>query len=141
MLRIVQLSRGRNALVHNASDMSAGVRKPGPPAMPLGMDGAANGASRRSGAAGSRDEADDSTRGTGQSTSSQPQEQSGLTMALASGTAGSPTEAGRVSDETLDAANPALTQKSSQQTHQGQRKKGFWGYITDYIIGADKLIQ
>ena len=127
--------------MHNASDMSAGVRKPGPHAMPLGMDGAADAASRQSGAADPREEADDSTRGTGQSTSSQPQEQSGVTMAMALDTAASATEAGRVSDETLDAAKSALTQRSSQQTHQGQRKKGFWGYITDYIIGADKLIQ
>lgn len=141
MLRIVQLSRGRNALVHNTSCMSAGARKPDPPAMPLGVDGAADGASRRSGAAGPRDEADDSTWGTGQSTSSQPQEQSGIAMAMALDNTASATEAGRVSDETLDAANSAPTQRSSQQMHQGQRKKGFWGYITDYIIGADKLIQ
>ena len=133
--------RGHNALVHNASGMSAGARKAGLPAMPLGIDGAADVASRQSGAAGPRDQADDSTQGTGQTTGSQPQEQSRDTMASALDAARFPAEAGRVSDETLDAAKSALTQKSSQQTHQGQRKKGFWGYITDYIIGADKLIQ
>ena len=141
MLRVVQRCSGRNALVHTISGMSAGARKPGPPAMPLDIDGAADVASRQSGAAGPRDQADDSTQGTGRTTSSQPQEQSGITMASALDTAGSPAEAGRVSDETLDAAKSTLTQKSSQQAHQGQRKKGFWGYITDYIIGADKLIQ
>ena len=109
--------------------------------MPLGMDGAADVASRQSGAAGPRNQADDITQGTGRTTSSQPQEQSGVTTASALNPAGSPAEAGRVSDEKVDAAKSALTQKSSQQTHQGQRKKGFWGYITDYIIGADKLIQ
>ena len=45
------------------------------------------------------------------------------------------------SDEQVDAIKAALRPKSVQQVQQKQQSKGFWGYITDYITGADKLIQ
>ncbi len=45
------------------------------------------------------------------------------------------------SDEQVDAIKAALRPKAVQRDHQKQQSKGFWGYITDYITGADKLIQ
>ena len=45
------------------------------------------------------------------------------------------------SDEQVDAIKAALRPKSAQQGQHKQQSKGFWGYITDYITGADKLIQ
>lgn len=45
------------------------------------------------------------------------------------------------SDEQVDAIKAALRPKMVQQGRQKQQSKGFWGYITDYITGADKLIQ
>ena len=45
------------------------------------------------------------------------------------------------SDEQVDAIKAALRPKAVQQGQQKQQSKGFWGYITDYITGADKLIQ
>ena len=45
------------------------------------------------------------------------------------------------SDEQVSAIKAALRPKSVQQGQQKQQSKGFWGHITDYITGADKLIQ
>ena len=45
------------------------------------------------------------------------------------------------SDEQVNAIKEALRPKAVQQGQQKQQSKGFWGYITDYITGADKLIQ
>ena len=45
------------------------------------------------------------------------------------------------SDEQVDAIKAALRPKAVQRDQQKQQSKRFWGYITDYITGADKLIQ
>ena len=127
--------------MRNVLSVNAGVKKPGTPAMPLGTGGTADAVSSLMGANGPRVQTDDTPQGAVHSSSSQLQKQSGEATASAPSTAGSPAEAGKFTTEKLDAAQSALRQKKSQQTHQGQKTRSFWGYVTDYIIGADKLIQ
>lgn len=55
---------------------------------------------------------------------------------------GRPSEdVGVLSDEQVDAIKSALRPKNTQQGKQKGKSKGFWGSLTDYITGADKLIQ
>ena len=88
------------------------------------------------------EQADDATR------SEKPhdkRQQSTVQDSKSMGQAGAGTEgsgdADVFSDEQVDAIKAALRPKSVQQGQQKQQSKGFWGYITDYITGADKLIQ
>ncbi len=46
-----------------------------------------------------------------------------------------------LSYEQVDAIKSALRPKNTQQGKQKGKSKGFWGSLTDYITGADKLIQ
>lgn len=45
------------------------------------------------------------------------------------------------SEEQMDAMKAVLRPKVAQQGQVKQRNRSFWGSITDYIIGADKLQQ
>ena len=134
-------SKGHNTLVHSVAGMLAGMRKPGTPALPLGTGGSADARCKQFGADGPKKQANGSTQDTAHSSSTQPQKQSGEAVASAPDAEGSPAEAAKPSDEKLDAARSAMRQKSGQQAHHEQKSRSLWGYVTDYIIGADKLIQ
>jgi hypothetical protein len=45
------------------------------------------------------------------------------------------------SEEEIDAMKAALRPKDTQQGQVKQQRRSFWGVITDYITGADKLQQ
>lgn len=75
------------------------------------------------------------------STGDQPQVQAAGAKASQNAGTGASDERDAISDEQVDAIKAALRPQKVQQALQKQHSKGFWGYVTDYITGADKLIQ